>query len=248
MVVLNNSSSNELALKVAAVARRTGVSVRTLHYYEEIGLLSPSARTASGHRLYTQREIQRLQQIRSLQQLGMGLSEISECFKEGRIDAKGVVRDHLDRVRNEVSALGRLEVLLARILTLLDEDGHDDDSTTETFLKTVETITMLEKYFTPEQQKQLHDHQARGVETVTPVIQDLQKALDSGVAPDSPAASVLVQRWGEALDEVTGGDQAMIESIKRMLHAEQPARESHGISEPLFAYMCKVMGADSPGS
>ncbi|MBW2462616.1 MAG: MerR family transcriptional regulator, partial [Deltaproteobacteria bacterium] len=61
-------------MKVAAAARRTGVSVRTLHYYVQIGLLSPSGRTASGHRLYTRLEIQRLQQIRSLQQLGMGLS------------------------------------------------------------------------------------------------------------------------------------------------------------------------------
>jgi len=245
MVIVDNSSSNEVALKVAAVARRTGVSVRTLHYYEEIGLLSPSGRTSSGHRLYTQREIQRLQQIRSLQQLGMGLSEIAECFKEGRIDAQSVVRDHLERVRKEKDALGRLESLLGKILTLLNEGEHDDGSTTETFLKTVETITMLDKYFTPEQQKQLQDHQARGTETVTPVIQDLQKALDSGVAPDSQKAQTLIQRWGEALDEVTGGDQTMVDSIHKMLHEERQAREEHGISEALFAYMGKVMAGDA---
>ena len=140
--------------------------------YEEIGLLSPSGRTTSGHRLYTRREIQRLQQIRSLQQLGMGLSEIAECFENGRIDAKGVVRDHLERVRKEMGALGRLESLLDNILGLLDADEHDDGSTTETFLKTVEIMTMLDKYFTQEQQKQLHDHQASGTETVTPVVED----------------------------------------------------------------------------
>jgi len=241
---VDNSSSNEVALKVAAVARRTGVSVRTLHYYEEIGLLSPSGRTASGHRLYTRREIQRLQQIRSLQHLGMGLSEISECFEKGRIDAKGVVRDHLERVRKEMGALGRLESLLNNILTLLDGDEHDDGSTTETFLKTVETMTMLDKYFTQEQQKQLHDHQASGTETVTPVVQDLQKALDSGVPPGSPEARTLIQRWTEALEEVTGGDQAMVESIHRMLHEEEQARESHGISDALFAYMGQVMAGE----
>ena len=241
---MDNSSSNEGALKVAAVARRTGVSVRTLHYYEEIGLLSPSGRTASGHRLYTQLEIQRLQQIRSLQQLGMDLSEIAECFENGRIDAKGVVRDHLERVRTQIGALGHLESLLGKILTLLDEAEHDDGLTTETFLKTVETITMLDKYFTQEQQKQLQDHEARGTETVTPVIQDLQKALDSGVAPDSPQLQTLIQRWGEALEEVSGGDLAMVDSIHRMLHEEQQAREAHGISEALFAYMGQAMGGD----
>ena len=229
---------------MAAVARRTGVSVRTLHYYEEIGLLSPSGRTAAGHRLYTHREIRRLQQIRSLQQLGMGLSDIAACFREGRIDAQRVVRDHLERVRTQISELGRLELLLSKILGLLAEDGHDDGSTTETFLETVETMTMLDKYFTQEQQRRLHDHQAAGTETVTPVVIDLQKAFDAGVPPHSPQAQTLLQRWSEALDEVTGGDQAMVESIHRMLHEEQQARESHGISDALFAYMAEVMAGD----
>ena len=241
---MKSSSNSEGALKVAAVARRTGVSVRTLHYYEEIGLLSPTGRTASGHRLYAQQDILRLQQIRSLQQLGMSLSEIADCFQEGRIDARGVVRDHLERVRKERDALGDLEALLGKILAVLDEGEHDDASTTETFLKTVETITMLDKYFSPEQQKQLQDHEARGTETVTPVVMDLQKALDSGEAPDGPRAQTLIQRWYEALDEVTGGDQAMVESIHRMLHDEQQARESHGISDALFAYMGQIMGGD----
>lgn len=52
------------ALKVGELARRTGLSVRTLHHYDEIGLLSPARRTATGHRLYGRDEIRRLQQIR----------------------------------------------------------------------------------------------------------------------------------------------------------------------------------------
>ncbi len=63
-------------IKVGELARRTGVSVRTLHYYDEIRLLSPSGHTASGHRLYTTREPRRLQQIVSLRQLGFSLEEI----------------------------------------------------------------------------------------------------------------------------------------------------------------------------
>ena len=59
------------AIKVGEVAKRTGLSVRTLHHYDEIGLLSPSRRTASGHRLYGAGELARLQQIKSLRQLGL---------------------------------------------------------------------------------------------------------------------------------------------------------------------------------
>lgn len=229
---------------MAAVARRTGVSVRTLHYYEEIGLLSPSGRTPSGHRLYARQEILRLQQIRSLQQLGMGLAEIADCFREGRIDAQGTVRAHLERVRSEKDALENLESLLGKILAVLDAGQHDDGSTTETFLKTVETITMLDKYFNTEQQKQLQDHEARAAETVTPAIRDLEQALNSGEPPDGPRAQTLIQRWYEALEEVASGDQTMVESIHKMLHEEAQAREAHGISEALFAYMGQAMGGD----
>ena len=64
------------AMKVGELARKTGVSVRTLHYYNEIGLLSPSLRTEAGHRLYAAGDIVRLQQVRSLRQPGFSLEEI----------------------------------------------------------------------------------------------------------------------------------------------------------------------------
>ncbi|MEA2488332.1 MAG: hypothetical protein QOH21_124, partial [Acidobacteriota bacterium] len=56
--------------KIGELAKRTGVSVRTLHHYDEIGLLTPSHRTESGHRLYGREEVIRLQQIVSLRQVG----------------------------------------------------------------------------------------------------------------------------------------------------------------------------------
>ena len=59
--------------KVGELARRTGVSVRALHHYEEIGLLVPSWRTESGHRLYSEPDIIRLTQIVSLRQIGLSL-------------------------------------------------------------------------------------------------------------------------------------------------------------------------------
>ena len=58
-----------LGLKVGELAAQTGISIRTLHYYDEIGLLSPSQRTEAGYRLYT--TMQRLQQILSLRRLGL---------------------------------------------------------------------------------------------------------------------------------------------------------------------------------
>src|SRR6266540_3219671 len=66
--------------KVGDLARRTGLSIRTLHYYDEIGLLSPSHRTGSGHRLYDVDDVARLQRILSLRQLGFSLEEVKDAW------------------------------------------------------------------------------------------------------------------------------------------------------------------------
>jgi DNA-binding transcriptional MerR regulator len=67
-------------MRVGAVAKRTGLSVRALHHYEEAGLLQPSRSTDSRYRLYDQGDLLRLLQIKSLRQLGFSLQEIAELF------------------------------------------------------------------------------------------------------------------------------------------------------------------------
>ena len=62
--------------KVSELARRTGVTIRTLHHYDAIGLLTPSNRTPGAHRLYSSEDVSRLHQIHSLRTLGFPLAEI----------------------------------------------------------------------------------------------------------------------------------------------------------------------------
>lgn len=227
---------------MAAVARRSGVSVRTLHYYEEIGLLKPSGRTAAGHRLYTPEDIQRLQQIRSLQQLGLPLAEIGDCLSEGRVDARQVIADHLARVQAQRRDLDRLEDQLQKLSRELESGALGDAQTTETLLNALELITMYEKYFTPEQQQRLQAHSASGEEAVSPVIRELDAARQRGLPPNDPEAQRLYQRFQEAVESVTGGDADMTAAVYKLLHDEKKAREDHGISEELFAYLGSIAG------
>jgi DNA-binding transcriptional MerR regulator len=69
-----------LAIKVGEIAKRTGLTVRTLHFYEELGLLIPSERTEAGHRLYSAEDAMRLQQIKSMRQMGFSLDDIKNCL------------------------------------------------------------------------------------------------------------------------------------------------------------------------
>jgi len=69
-------------LTVSQVSKLAGVSVRTLHHYDEIGLLRPSGRSGGGYRLYGQEALQRLQQVLFFKELGFPLEEIAKILKD----------------------------------------------------------------------------------------------------------------------------------------------------------------------
>src|SRR5215813_9345124 len=105
------------ALKVGELARRTRLTIRTLHHYDEIGLLQPSLHTESGHRLYTAGDVARLQQVLSLRQLGFSLDEIRECLDRPGFSPLEVIRLHVARLREQIELqrglCERLEALAA---------------------------------------------------------------------------------------------------------------------------------------
>ncbi|GAA1745007.1 MerR family transcriptional regulator [Luedemannella helvata] len=81
-----------MAYTVGKVARLSGVTVRTLHHYDEIGLLSPSERSATGYRRYDERDLDRLQQILYYRELGFPLEEIATILDDPGTDAVAHLR------------------------------------------------------------------------------------------------------------------------------------------------------------
>ncbi len=67
-------------MKVKEVADLIGISVRTLHYYDEIGLLSPDKTTEAGYRIYSEKNLETLQQILFFKELGFSLKKIKEIL------------------------------------------------------------------------------------------------------------------------------------------------------------------------
>src|SRR5689334_12488680 len=136
------------ALKVGELAARTGLSVRTLHHYDAIGLLRPSLRTESGHRLYTAADVARLQQVLSLRQLGFSLEEVRDCLNRPDFSPLEVIRLHVARLREQIDLqrglCERLEALAAYFQPAAEVSA-------DTFLQTIEVMTMIENYYTPEQ-------------------------------------------------------------------------------------------------
>ena len=96
------------ALKVGELAKRTGLTVRTLHHYDEIGLVKPSLHTEAGYRLYTRGDVARLQQVLSLRQLGFALEDIRGCLDQSGFAPLEVIRLHIARLREQIELQKRL--------------------------------------------------------------------------------------------------------------------------------------------
>jgi DNA-binding transcriptional MerR regulator len=80
--------------KVKEVAALAGVSVRTLHHYDQIELLKPESVTPAGYRLYTDANLERLQQILFFKELGFDLQEIKRILDQPGFDRKGALQSH----------------------------------------------------------------------------------------------------------------------------------------------------------
>ncbi|MEU4470241.1 MerR family transcriptional regulator [Micromonospora sp. NPDC023888] len=81
-----------MAYTVGQVAKLAGVTVRTLHHYDEIGLLTPSGRTSAGYRRYDDADLQRLQLVRYYRELGFPLEEISAIIDDPAVDPAAHLR------------------------------------------------------------------------------------------------------------------------------------------------------------
>ena len=122
---------NELArtpLTVGQVAEQYGVTVRTLHHYDEIGLLVPGARTSAGYRLYSPTDIARLRHVVVYRRLGFALEEIALLLD----DASADLGEHLRRQRDAVmSRLDEMHELVTAIDRALEKEMSGTQLTKE---------------------------------------------------------------------------------------------------------------------
>lgn len=204
--------------RVGELAERTGLTVRTLRHYDAIGLLSPSGRTGSahgaGHRLYTDTDVARLQQVRSLKQLGFGLAEIREYLSRDDYDPRRVVRMHLEKVCRQAEELKRLAT---RLTNLADALEKAEAVSAEVFLTTIEEMTMIEKLYTLEQLEQFKEiGEQVGPEEIRTIEEGWMALLaevraNRDLDPASPEAQALGKRWDELTERTMRGYQAFPE-------------------------------------
>jgi len=236
-------------LKIGEIARRAGVTVRTLHHYEELGLVEATARTESGHRLYGRGAIERLQRVKALQQMGLGLRDIGALLAGEATSPRRLVAQQLERLRGQREAIDRLEAQLLRLARLLDAGASDDDEAVTVFLKTIEEMTMYDRYLTTDQKQAVDaQHTAAGASAQAEwdaSLAGLRAEMEAGTAPADARVQALLKRWHTAAEAFApSGDEGLHEAMMKVMHEEPQALADHGLDAELFAYIGR---AAAPG-
>lgn len=239
-------------MKVGELARRTGLSVRTLHHYDEIGLLRPAERTQGGHRLYGHAEVARLQQVLSLRALGLSLDEVRELLARPDVTPGRVIELHRARIDERIE---RLRGLSERLGRLAGRYEREERVPLDEFLQTIEVIGMTEEYFTPEQLEQLErrrqivgEDAIRDVENrwadLTTRVND---AMAAGLEPTGEGVKALAREWRdltrETMQGFTGGDAGLRDSVGRMWTERPEMGTQWGMGPEVQAYMRRAMAA-----
>ncbi|MFI1198500.1 MerR family transcriptional regulator [Streptomyces sp. BHT-5-2] len=229
--------------KVGPLAAASGLTVRTLHHWDTIGLLSPSQRTAGGHREYTEDDLVRLYQVLALRGLGLGLDTIAVCLDTG-VDPERLVRDHLASVEASITAL---DVLRQRLVRLGDRLAGDQPPTANVLLEALQAIGAAG----PEGEHTLRRHlDADRIETLRlraaalgPAVHyllevewpELYRRADrlrtDGTPPTDPKIRRLVARMDELSAMFSGGDADIANGVRDAWH-DDPAAMSGDPAAP----------------
>jgi MerR family transcriptional regulator, thiopeptide resistance regulator len=221
--------------RIGELAAATGLTVRTLHHYEHIGLLGPASRTEGRQRLYDEHDVQRLYRIRALRDLGLSLADIGRMLEDDGAALGDVLRAHLARVDAELQRLGRLRTLLDRACAQADRVVEPDD-----VLATIEAMSRVTRRI-----------DKRGTNGRTPgeeesrwraLGNELRACMDAGEAPSTPRARAVARAVLARMMDFAGGDRPTLDALA-LLRRMDPPKNLAGWNPGLFRYLDQALAS-----
>ncbi|WP_193045797.1 MerR family transcriptional regulator [Mycolicibacterium baixiangningiae] len=242
---------------VGAVARLTGVSVRTLHHYDHIGLVVPSVRTAAGYRGYTDADVERLHLVLVYRSVGLPLDEIRTVLDDPQADVLAhlerqleLLHERADRIRHTIKAVEELMNAREEGIQLTAEEQveifgstvHRDEYAAEAEERWGDTDAWRQaRQRTGQMSKQdWIDVKAEG----EALLADLAAAKRAGIAPGTPEADQLAARHRASIERFYDCDAEMQLCLVQMYLADERFTRTYDDREPgLARYLHDVVVA-----
>ncbi|UEP20018.1 MerR family transcriptional regulator [Burkholderia ambifaria] len=229
-----------MRLKVGELAKRSGLTVRTLHHYHAIGLLTPSARADNGYRLYDRHDIARLHQIQALRRFGLSLAEIGDHLNQpGTTPLVDLISKQIALLDRQLAQTAQLR---ERLVNLHAQLAAGTEPELADWLTTLELMTVYDKYFSEEELARMpmyQKSQAGDAEWIS-LIGEVRALYDAGVPPEDERVRALAARWMALLVRDTNNDPRLLAKLN-LMHEREPAMQSKiGISTALRDYVVRA--------
>lgn len=217
--------------KVGEVAELAGLTIRTLRYYDQICLFSPSQYTESGHRLYTKADLVRLQPILSLKQMGMSLEEIQLLLSNPEEQSVAeILQTQISRVKKEIEVQQKL---VAELENALSAARSNRTMSIPELTKLMEALKMnKEKYFSKQQLATMEsryenaDKQLlkQAEQEFNGLIKEIRLEKEKGTSPSDEKVQDLAKKWNDIVNAFSEGDRTFRKRAEHF-HAENPGNE-----------------------
>jgi len=242
--------------RVSDFAEKAGITVRTLHHYDRLGLLKPSGRTEAGYRLYSERDFGCLQQIVTLKFIGLPLRQIKDLLDGSDLDLAATLR-----LQRRLLQQKRLQLEAA--IQAIEEAEHSlksnlapDLAALKKIIEVMERQTAMEwtkKYYSEEAQAKIAERastwtpelQAKVEQDWKNLIGEVEAAIAAKVEPTNVRAQELAKRWSALLRGFTGGNTEVQQGLNK-LYADQanwPSTFTKPFSDEVWQYIKKAMAA-----
>lgn len=248
--------------RVGEVAQIAGVSIRTLHHYDRIGLLQPAGQSEGGHRLYDESDLLRLQQILMLRLLGFSLSDIGELLERDDLDLVASLRIQRQALRDRIADLEKIDDLIHQLLLRrLATDEWDwalvAESTAAIGSELDRGSQTMEERWAPEQIEQFRrlgekigpEEIRETEERWTELLNELRAARD--LDPASPKAQALLERWDayqRDLQEAYASEPGLWEAIGEKFQAGEFEETPYAPHAEDFALIERIREAGDEGA
>jgi DNA-binding transcriptional MerR regulator len=223
-----------LHLKVGELAKRTGLTVRTLHHYDAIGLLKPSARSDAGYRLYTQSDVARLHAIQALRHLGLSLTDVGGMLERGGEGLSDTIARQIRALGHEIAQATelreRLQLLQERLATGDTPDMSD-------WLSTLSLMSTYAKYFSADEIRLILRNRKAQSASWERLIAEVRQAMQQQLAADSRPVQTLALRWMNLTLAMMSDNFKLIERWGQMVNTEPKGQFKNGPGPEVVSYI-----------
>jgi DNA-binding transcriptional MerR regulator len=243
--------------RIHEFAELAGVSVRTLHHYDRLGLLKPQ-RTQAGYRVYTVRDMERLEQILALKFLGMPLTQIRTLLNHNGLSLADSLQMQRSALEEKREMLDRAIGAIRDAENVMKRDQAPEAKVLATIIaafKEMNNMEFMEKYFSPEawakfsgrRREMSLDAKKRASQAWIDLYREAEGLLDED--PGGDAAQALTARWLALEERSSDGDKSIKAGFRKAWMDRQnwPAKDRERIAhlnvEKIADFIGRAIGA-----